>query len=159
MSLESLLPDILMASLAFAIYGTYHAILAYNTVANPMRTTIGQNRASKKAWCMAVTGKLEYAIVAVQTLRNGMMASQLLANTSFAILSALTIFLVSSNTKNANFAAIGLPPVEGIGFLANRTVLPGIKLFTLVLAFIAAFFFYILSMRAFYQVPAVADVE
>lgn len=140
-----------MASVALAIYGSYHIVLAYQTTVHPMRTTIGQNRASKRAWCVAVTARPDLGIMAVQTLRNGMMASQLLANTSFAILSALTVFLVSSQ-HNAATNNAGVPPVTGISFLANTTVLPGIKLFALVLAFITAFFFYILSMRAFYQV-------
>lgn len=133
------------------IYGVYHLILWLFTVYAPMRTMIGQNHVGRRAWCRALTGKTEMGILAVQTLRNGMLASQLLANTSFAILSALTVILVQ-HPYDAGRASYGLPPGSGIDYLADTTVLPPIKLFLLVLTFIFAFFFYLLSMRAYYHV-------
>lgn len=141
-------PDILMAGMAYALFSTYHLILYFYTVYHPMQTTIGQNHRARKLWCTAITGKPESSIMAVQTLRNGMMASQLLASTSFTITSALAAIMLTTDWNSKSGFGLG---TTGVSYLANETVMPPIKLFVLLLWFIVAFFFYLLSIRAYYH--------
>lgn len=151
---NSVLPDVLIASAALSIYAAYHMVLGWMTLQHPIRTTIGHNHINRAAWCRMISGKSESGILAVQSLRNGMMASQLLANTAFAILSALTVIFINTGYYHAQpytpitYAGLHNHP---IAFLSNQTVMPGIKLFLLVLTFLISFFFYILSMRAYYH--------
>lgn len=147
LSMHSVLPDVLMASGGFLIFLVYHLVFLLIAYKHPLRTTIGQNNRARTAWCKGLCGKLPYSIVAVQTLRNGMLASQLLATTSFTITSALAVIIVSTNWQEKAFGT----PITGISFLANATVIPPIKMFLLIFFFITAFFCYLQSIRAYYH--------
>lgn len=147
MSSEHVLLDILMAAAAMAIFLVYHVVLLIFTIMLPRMTTIGQNHAAKRAWCAAMTGRPDYGILAVQTLRNGMMASQLLASTSFTITSALALIIVTTDWKTRTFGF----RTTGVSLLANEASAPPIKLFILVLCFACAFVCCLLSIRAYHQ--------
>ena len=144
----SIFPDILMAGMAYTLFFTYHLILYLYTIYRPMQTTIGHNHSARRLWCTAITGKPEASIIAVQTLRNGMMASQLLASTSFTITSALAAIMLTTDWSNRRGFGLG---TTGVSYLANETVMPPIKLFVLLLWFVIAFFYYLLSIRAYYH--------
>jgi Protein of unknown function, DUF599 len=96
----SVFPDILMAGMTYTLFSIYHLILYFYTIYHPMQTTIGQNHVARKLWCTAITGKSDLSIIAVQTLRNAMMASQLLVSTSFTITSALAAIMLTTDWKS-----------------------------------------------------------
>lgn len=130
-----------------AIFLLYHLVLLIFTSKRPLRTAIGQSHAAMRAWCAAMTGRPDCGILAVQTLRNGMMSSQLLASTSFTVTSALALIAVTTDWKTRTF---GFRTV-GVSLLANEAIVPPIKLFILMLCFVCAFICYLLSIRAYHQ--------
>lgn len=146
--MNTVLIDSLMGGAAYTLFIVYHAILVYNAQVHPRRTTIGQNKVTRMLWCKAVTGRTDLGILAVQTLRNGMMSSQILATTSFTITSGLAILILTTDWSTRKSFGIG----DGtVSYLGNTTVMPPIKIFILLLCFIIAFFFYLQAIRAYYH--------
>jgi ABC-type multidrug transport system permease subunit len=78
------LPEIALASLALLILVLYHIHLFYQVRTRPVSTSIGLTNRLRREWVQAVMeGKQD--ILAVQTLRNWVMASSFLASTAILI--------------------------------------------------------------------------
>jgi uncharacterized membrane protein len=120
------------------IFTAYHVYLAFRVRTRPLSTTIGQNYVMRKVWCFTMMPQPSRNIVAVQTIRNGLMASSLLASTSIALNTATFVFLV-------NFESI--PGILDLNLFGTDRIKPAYKLLALTVAFLFSFFCYMQSIR------------
>jgi uncharacterized membrane protein len=137
--LISSLPEIALTSLALLILLLYHIHLFYQVRTRPMSTSIGLTNRLRREWVQAVMeGKQD--ILAVQTLRNWVMASSFLA--SAAILIGLSILNVTFLTDKI---AACTQALNLFGTKSEAVWL--MKLMVLVIDFFFAFFNFALSIR------------
>ena len=135
----SSLPEILVASAAFLILLVYHVHLVYKVRTAPMTTSMGLTNRLRRDWVETVMEE-KRDILAVQTLRNWVMASSFLA--SAAILIALGI--MSAAFRSERIAEIAYA-VNILGIKSEALWL--IKLMLLIVDFFFAFFNFTLSIR------------
>lgn len=121
---------------ALLLYIAYHIYLVFWYRRNPLSTTVGQNHDARHLWVECVM-RDRRDILAIQTLRNTLMSSSLLASTSLTLSAVVAAYLVNTVKEQG-----------GVDFLAAPYLLPVYKFFVVILCFALAFFFYMQSVRA-----------
>lgn len=127
-----------VAGFCILLYAAYHVFLYYRFRKNPLSTTVGHNHAARKLWCQMVM-KERRDILAVQTIRNTLMSSSLLASTSLTLSAVVAAYLV--NTVQSTGLA-------GLDVLASSYLKPIHKFFAVILCFACSFYCYMQSVRA-----------
>ncbi len=126
---------------AAAVLVVYHAHLAVKVRRNPLTTAVGITNHARRLWVEGVIRE-KRDILAVQTLRNQVMAATFLAST--AILLSLGSFSAAFRTGVFGEAA------HALNLLGTRTeALWMFKLMLLGIAFFATFFNFTLAVRYF----------
>ncbi|XP_040871690.1 uncharacterized protein [Glycine max] len=104
--------EYVLVPLGLLVYLTYHIWLVYTIVHNPLRTVIGLNAESRHQWVLSIMSywqhvascnslnppikdPLKNGVLAVQTIRNNIMASTLLSTTAITLSSLIGIFASS----------------------------------------------------------------
>ncbi|MCJ7594770.1 MAG: DUF599 domain-containing protein, partial [Desulfobacterales bacterium] len=77
-------PEIVITTVGFLILVVYHVYLIFKVKTAPMATSIGLTNHLRREWVETIM-KGSRDILAVQTLRNWVMASSLLASTAILI--------------------------------------------------------------------------
>ena len=132
-------PEIILTSAAFLILVLYHSHLFYQVRKAPLTTSFGLTNRLRRDWVQAIMeGKKN--ILAVQTLRNWVMASSFLA--SAAILIGLGILNAAFRTEKLAECSQAL---NLFGTKSGAMWL--IKLMVLIVDFFFAFFNFALSIR------------
>ncbi|EES01278.1 uncharacterized protein LOC8063069 [Sorghum bicolor] len=86
--------DLVLVPLALAAVGGYHLWLLWAILRHPTRTVIGLNAIARKRWVAAMMANTEKnGVLAVQTLRNNIMASTVLATTAITLVSVISVFV------------------------------------------------------------------
>lgn len=137
-----------LASLGLLFF--YHFQLYRQVRANPLKTAIGLTNHARRAWVQSITEKKK-DILAVQTLRNWVMASTFLAST--AILISLGLVASAFRTEITSSAAHALNV-----FGHPSETLWIIKLFILSALFFYAFFNFTLSIRYYNHASLLINV-
>ena len=137
--------DSLAGLFSILLFFAYHLFYFGLIKTRPYLTSYGQNQSVRRSWVystMSRTDDLRKDMAAVQTIRNGLMASSLLASTSITLSSAVAAFLLNSekldNIQKASLFGIS----GGVG------VHPLYKMFMLIFFFLSAFFAFMQSIRA-----------
>lgn len=130
--------DPIVFGCALLIYFAYHAYLWYMVVKFPLKTATGQVWASRKGWCDIIMGN-NLIIEGVQTIRNSIMSTSILASTSLALSSVVVAFLASSS-ENLNLNEDTL--------LKAPAIPNSWRFFVVIIFFSAAFFCYLQSIRS-----------
>ncbi len=131
--------EIILTLTAFLLLLIYHIHLIYQLRRAPMTTSIGLTNHLRLEWVQSVRRE-QRDILAVQTMRNWVMASSFLATT--AVLISLGIINAAFRTDTYN----GIPhALNLVG--ATSQALWLIKLMVLLLDFFFAFFNFALSIR------------
>ena len=135
-------PDILSLALVALAWGIYFVRLRRVLADNPQRTVPGASRLARAHWAEFILADSGRAILAVQTLRNAIMASTFLAST--AILLAIgTLNLLDQAREPESIWHL-------INFFGSRSHTVWLaKLLLLVADFVVAFFCFALSIRLF----------
>ncbi len=135
----SSLPEILITSAALLTLLIYHIHLANKVRNAPLTTSIGLTDHLRREWVEAIMEE-KRDILAVQTLRNWVMASSFLAST--AILIGLGIIGVTFSTdKSAQLS-------QALNMMGSKSETVWlIKLLLLIVIFFFAFFNFALSIR------------
>lgn len=143
--------DYFVVPLGLGIMILYHIWLVYAVLTNPRRTIIGLNAESRHQWVLCMMADpLKNGVLAVQTIRNNIMASTLLATTAITLSSIISVFV--SSTSSSNHAASQL--VYG-----NKTpLLSSVKYFAILLCFLVAFLCNVQSIRYYAHVSFLATV-
>ncbi|CAN1159229.1 hypothetical protein LINPERHAP2_LOCUS22575 [Linum perenne] len=96
--------DYVLVPLGMLVMLLYHGWLLFTIRNHPTRTVIGINSQSRHQWVhILMTDPLKNGVLAVQTLRNNIMASTLLATTAITLSSLISVF-VSSKSNSSNSA-------------------------------------------------------
>ncbi|XP_040385954.1 uncharacterized protein LOC102723009 [Oryza brachyantha] len=86
--------DLVLVPLGLAVLAVYHAWLLYAVLRHPTRTVVGLNALARKRWVTVMMANTEKnGVLAVQTLRNNIMASTVLATTAITLVSVISVFL------------------------------------------------------------------
>ncbi|KAL0423740.1 UNVERIFIED_CONTAM: hypothetical protein Sradi_0908800 [Sesamum radiatum] len=129
--------DLVLVPLGMGMLLAYHFWLLYTIIRNPRRTVIGLNAESRRAWVFCLMADpLKNGVLAIQTIRNNIMASTLLATTAITLSSLISVYVSNKSSSTSS-------DVHG-----NRvSVLPSVKFFAILICFMVAFLCNLLSIR------------
>ena len=132
-------PEIMISAAGFAALILYHLHLIYQVKTAPMTTSVGLTNRLRRDW-VEVIMKDNRDILAVQTLRNWVMASSFLASGTIIIgLGLISVAFRTDKTSDV-FHVFNL-------FGTSSLTMWMIKLFLLILDFFFSFFNFTLSIR------------
>lgn len=98
MGLES--SDYVLVPLGIGVLGIYHIWLVFTIRRNHTRTVIGLNAETRRHWVSSIMADpLKNGVLAVQTIRNNIMTSSLLATTAITLCSLISVYV--SNTSDS----------------------------------------------------------
>ncbi|XP_057770521.1 uncharacterized protein LOC131004290 [Salvia miltiorrhiza] len=123
---------IVVVPLGMGVLLAYHMWLMLTIKRNPRRTVIGLNAESRRIWvsCM-MADPLKNGVLAIQTIRNNIMASTLLATIAITLSSLISVYV--SN--------------ESAGLHQEISAVSSVKFFAVLICFLAAFLCNVLSIR------------
>ncbi|CAL0313795.1 unnamed protein product [Lupinus luteus] len=132
--------DYVLVPTGLFVLGIYHIWLLYTIIRFPSRTVIGLNEISRYQWVLSImTDPLKNGVLAVQTIRNNIMASTLLATTAITISSLIGVFANSDSDTKLVFG--------------NKTSLnSSVKRLSISLCFLVAFLCNVQSIRYYAHV-------
>ncbi|KAM0892413.1 hypothetical protein ACQ4PT_025734 [Festuca glaucescens] len=86
--------DVVLVPLGLAVVAGYHLWLLYAILRHPTRTVVGLNALARKRRVAVIMANTEKnGVLAVQTLRNNIMASTVLATTAITLASVISVFI------------------------------------------------------------------
>ncbi|ERN01317.1 uncharacterized protein LOC18429399 [Amborella trichopoda] len=151
--------DYVLVPMGLFLMVAYQAWLFYRVMKHPNTTVMGINSANRLIWArtmMQDPGK--NGVLAVQTLRNNIMASTLLASTAIMLSSLIAIIMTGSNgvsnNNNKKQGGLGGPLVYG----DTSSLISSIKFFLIILCFLSAFLFNVQSIRYYSHASILINV-
>lgn len=143
--------DFVLVPMGLFLFGTYHAWLFFTIHRHPRRTVIGLNAESRHQWVFSMMADpLKNGVLTVQTIRNNIMASTLLATTAITLSSLIGVFVSSSSRSGDKASEL---------IYGNKTAtLSSIKYFCILLCFLVAFLCNVQSIRYYAHVSFLATV-
>ena len=136
--------EIIFSSAAFSALFIYHAHLVYKVRRNPLSTAVGITNNLRREWIQTVMEE-KRDILAVQTLRNWIMATSFLASTAILIALGAVNIAISPERLSALSHTLNLVGSRNETFWAFKMML-------LILDFFFAFFNFTLAIRYFNHV-------
>ncbi|KAM3381667.1 hypothetical protein P3S68_007240 [Capsicum galapagoense] len=129
----------------------YHIWLFHRILKHPVRTVIGINSINRQFWVHAMMeDPSKNGVLAVQTLRNNIMASTLLASTAI-MLSSLIAVLMTGGSKEGRSV--------GFHIYGNKSEFClSIKFFSILVCFMVAFLFNVQSIRYYSHASILINV-
>ncbi|XP_022985060.1 uncharacterized protein LOC111483144 isoform X2 [Cucurbita maxima] len=136
--MEKKISDYILVSSGLGVMVAYHVWLFYRIVRHPNKTVIGINAINRRLWVRAMMEDAsKNGILAVQTLRNNIMASTLLASTAIMLCSLMAVLVTSGGHSESPLVVLGDKSVFGFS----------IKFFAILVCFLVAFLFNVQSIR------------
>ncbi|XP_010279399.1 PREDICTED: uncharacterized protein LOC104613323 [Nelumbo nucifera] len=137
--------DLVLVPLGVLVMTIYNLWLFITILRTPKRTVIGLNAISRRQWVISMMADPQSnGMLGVQTLRNSIMASTLLATAAITLCSIIGVF-ANSTTSTSNSAADLI--------YGNKTPLvTSIKYFTILICFLVAFLCNVQSIRYYAHV-------
>ncbi|XP_042497335.1 uncharacterized protein LOC122076110 [Macadamia integrifolia] len=137
--------DLVLVPLGFFLTVAYHCWLWHKVRREPLTTVIGTNSAGRRKWVSAMMKDNDKKnILAVQTLRNVIMGSTLMATTSVLLCSGLAAVISSTYSIKK--------PLNDSVYGAHGDLMVALKYVTLLVIFMFAFLCHSLSIRFLNQV-------
>ncbi|XVF12271.1 hypothetical protein REPUB_Repub08aG0101200 [Reevesia pubescens] len=137
--------DFLLVPLGLLLLALYHVWLLFTILKHPTITVIGLNAQSRHQWVFSMmSDPLKNGVLAVQTIRNNIMASTLLATIAITLSSLISVF-VSSSSDSGN-------TTSEIVYGNKSPLLSSIKYFSILLCFLIAFLCNVQSIRYYAHV-------
>ncbi|PAN33659.1 hypothetical protein PAHAL_6G036200 [Panicum hallii] len=158
--------DYVLVPLGLAVMAGYHAWLLLRVRRRPSTTVIGVNAINRRIWVRHVmeepSGK--HAVLAVQTIRNNIMASTLLASTAITLSSLIAVLMSSGGGGEGSASAAstdnsgGLLP--GAPLVVGATGAPALsaKFFAILVCFLVAFLLNVQSIRYYSHASVLVNV-
>ncbi|XP_062117004.1 uncharacterized protein LOC133830904 [Humulus lupulus] len=145
--------DFVLVPLGLFLMGIYHLWLFFTIRSHPRKTVIGLNAQSRHQWVSSMmSDPLKNGVLAVQTIRNNIMASTLLATTAITLSSLIGVFVSSfSNSGDKVSASV-------IVYGNKSPTLSAIKYFSILLCFLVAFLCNVQSIRYYAHVSFLVTV-
>ncbi|XP_061369469.1 uncharacterized protein LOC133312312 [Gastrolobium bilobum] len=137
--------DVMLVPLGFLMTIGYHVWLWYKVRTQPSSTIIGINTHGRRFWVPAMMKDIEKKnILAVQTLRNMIMGSTLMATTSILLSAGLGAVISSTYSVKK--------PLNDAVYGAHGEFMVALKYVTILTIFLFSFFCHTLSIRFLNQV-------
>ncbi|KAL1834735.1 hypothetical protein ACET3Z_004386 [Daucus carota] len=137
--------DAVLVPLAFLVSVSYHAWLWHRVRSQPLSTVVGTNAKGRRLWVAAMMKDNDKKnILAVQTLRNTIMGSTLMATTSILLCAGLAAVVSSTYSIKK--------PLNDTVYGGHGEFMIALKYVSLLLIFLASFMCHSLSIRFINQV-------
>lgn len=137
--------ELLALAASLAMLGLYWAVVKLRVRKDPLYAVHALNRQVRADWVAVVMQNRGYEVLAVQTLRNSVMAASFMASTAvLLIIGALT---VSSDLEKISRSWAALSPLG-----LHASALSGLKLTLLLACLCATFFCFSMAVRFFNHV-------
>ncbi|KAK6936582.1 Protein of unknown function DUF599 [Dillenia turbinata] len=147
--MEQQVLDFTLVPAGILIMVAYHIWLLYRITNHPTKTVIGINAINRRFWVQAMMEDTsKNGVLAVQTLRNNIMASTLLASTSIMLSSMIAVLMTSGHTGRTITFVYG--DHSKLGF--------SIKFFSILVCFLVAFLFNVQSIRYYSHASILINV-
>ncbi|KAG6627560.1 uncharacterized protein LOC122297338 isoform X2 [Carya illinoinensis] len=92
--------DYVLVPSGLLLMGVYHVWLFITILSNPRRTVIGLNAECRQAWVFSIMNDpMKNGVLAVQTIRNNIMASTLLATVAITLCSLISVVVSTTITS------------------------------------------------------------
>ncbi|KAH9318019.1 hypothetical protein KI387_019788, partial [Taxus chinensis] len=132
--------DLILVPLAMMSGIVYHCLLWYRVKNYPLQTTIGVNSIGRRLWLQSMIKDNEKKnIIAVQTLRNSIMGSTLMATTCILLCSGMAAMISSTYSVKK--------PLNDTAYGGHGELMVALKYVTLLVIFLFSFFCHSLSIR------------
>ncbi|KAG9143864.1 hypothetical protein Leryth_011508 [Lithospermum erythrorhizon] len=126
----------------------YHLWLIFTIINNPKRTVIGINAETRHRWVYCLMADpLKNGVLAIQTLRNNIMASTLLATAAITLSSLISVYVSTSDSLSSQ-----------IVYGNKSSIVSSVKFFAILLCFLSAFLCNVQSVRYFAHVSFLITV-
>ncbi|KAL4271815.1 hypothetical protein GQ457_13G016910 [Hibiscus cannabinus] len=137
--------DMILVPLSLAMSLAYHWWLWHKVRSHPLSTIVGTNAAGRRFWVAAMMKDNDKKnILAVQTLRNTIMGSTLMATTCILLSAGLAAVISSTYSVKG--------PLNDSIFGAHGELMVALKYVTILCIFLFSFFCHSLSIRFINQV-------
>ncbi|XP_017647484.1 uncharacterized protein LOC108487612 isoform X2 [Gossypium arboreum] len=100
MSMEKQYLDSVLVPMGILLMVAYHLWLLYRILKHPTKTVIGINAINRRFWVQAMMEDGSKGVLAVQSLRNNIMASTLLASTAIMLSSLIAILMTGGSSAS-----------------------------------------------------------
>ncbi|EOY23748.1 hypothetical protein QUC31_008417 [Theobroma cacao] len=149
MTIEKKYLDWALVPIGILLMLAYHLWLLYRIVKHPTKTVIGVNAINRRFWVRAMMEDVaKNGVLAVQTLRNNIMASTLLASTAIMLSSLIAVLMTSSSGNRSSWFVFG-----------DRSNLAfSIKFFSILVCFLVAFLLNVQSIRYYSHASILINV-
>ncbi|KQJ95402.1 hypothetical protein BRADI_3g17000v3 [Brachypodium distachyon] len=152
--------DYVLVPLGLALMVGYHGWLLLRIRRRPATTVIGVNAINRRIWVRHVmeeaTGK--HAVLAVQTMRNNIMASTLLASTAITLSSLIAVLMSSGGCGSSSSSSAGLLPDAPLVVGATGAAALTAKFFAILVCFLVAFLLNVQSIRYYSHTSTLVNV-
>ncbi|KAL6857020.1 hypothetical protein ACP4OV_018402 [Aristida adscensionis] len=150
--------DYVLVPLGLAVMAGYHAWLLLRIRRRPETTVIGINAINRRIWVRHIMEEAsgKHAVLAVQTMRNSIMASTVLASVAITLSSLVAALMASGggggggNTQHGLFFSF-----SGAG--SGEALLPA-KFFAILVCFLVAFLLNVQSIRYYSHTGLLVNV-
>ncbi|RDX97385.1 hypothetical protein CR513_19842 [Mucuna pruriens] len=100
--MEKKVLDIILVPSGLLVMLAYHFWLLHRIIRHPTKTVIGVNAINRRFWVQAMMEDVsKNGVLAVQSLRNNIMASTLLASTAIMLSSLIAVLMSSENERKS----------------------------------------------------------
>ncbi|CAN4089429.1 unnamed protein product [Withania somnifera] len=149
--MEKQILDYVLVPVGLLFMVSYHVWLLQRILKHPSHTVIGINSINRQFWVRAMMEDAsKNGVLAVQTLRNNIMASTVLASTAI-MLSSLIAVLMTGGSKGGNSISSHI--------YGDQTELClSIKFFSILVCFMVAFLFNVQSIRYYSHASILINV-
>ncbi|XP_021290274.1 uncharacterized protein LOC110421118 [Herrania umbratica] len=138
MSMERKYLDCILVPLGILTMVAYHIWLLHRVIKHPTKTIIGVNAISRRFWVHSMMENVgKNGILAVQTLRNHIMASTVLASTAIMLSSLIALLMSNSGHDKSAWFDFGDRSEQAFS----------IKYFSILVCFMAVFLLSVQSIR------------
>ncbi|KAK1274567.1 hypothetical protein QJS04_geneDACA013214 [Acorus gramineus] len=146
--------DYILVPLGLGLMVAYHAWLLRRILKHPMKTVVGVNAINRRIWVHTMMqDPSKTGVLAVQSLRNNIMASTLLASMAITLSSVIAIIMT-----NGGGGTTGILRHHGVVY-GNKTDLAfSIKFSSILVCFLLAFLLIIQSIRYYSHASILINV-
>ncbi|XP_019200543.1 PREDICTED: uncharacterized protein LOC109194109 [Ipomoea nil] len=147
--MEKRVLDYVLVPSGLLVMVSYHLWLLWQIRNNPNRTVIGVNAINRRFWVRAMMEDVsKNGVLAVQTFRNNIMASTLLASTAIMLSSLIAVLMTGFNNDRSMTFVFG----------DNSSLSACIKFFSILVCFLVAFLFNVQSIRYYSHASILVNV-
>ncbi|KAE9605975.1 hypothetical protein Lal_00025559 [Lupinus albus] len=148
--MEKKVLDLILVPTGLLLMFAYHFWLLLRVVKHPTKTVIGVNAIHRRCWVQAMMEDVpKNGVLAVQSIRNNIMASTLLASTAIMLGSLITVLMGTDNKDKT-------VPSESFGDKSQLGL--SIKFFSILVCFMFAFLLNVQSVRYYSHASILINV-